>query len=124
MKPTLEIVKALTAARNLIATSDLAKNNHATNNYGAPVYIQSPDAQRFCIAGAIARVEGADVDKTGYLIVNKKVPALQYMVSVLGGTHLDAIDIAKFNDAPGRTKEDVVTFFDIIIAKAKADLKA
>lgn len=122
-KPTPEIVKTLTAARGLIAASDkLSKKAFAKNSRGKTVAIDSPDATSFCIAGAVARIDGVLPDETGYLVVEKS-RALKYMTSVLGGQHQDAMDIASFNDAPKTKKEDVLTFFDIIIAKAKADRK-
>jgi hypothetical protein len=121
MKPTKEIIQSLTKARNLIATHGLAKNTFARNRNGKSVDIHSPDAARFCIAGAIAHVEGYKPDETGYIGVTNRMKPFKYLIKAVDH---DSKAIVGFNDSRKTTAEDVVTFFDIIIAKAKSDLKA
>jgi hypothetical protein len=77
------------------------KNCCARDRNGRSVNPFSPEARSFCIEGAIRRAAGID-DRTAY----------QRFVPILAGhvaPHKNPFD---WNDASGRSQQDVVRFFE------------
>jgi hypothetical protein len=124
MKPTKEIVKTLKNARDLFTTHELCKGAYARNAKGKKVDTLSPDVASFCIAGAIARAEGLPVPEEQDGFYYDAIPQTIKYINSFHGESGDGITVSELNDRRSTTKEQVVTFFDILIAKAKSELKA
>lgn len=102
MKSTLDYLRE---GRALIATKGWTQGQFARDDRGAPVGPASPRATCFCGLGAILAVRAktlADLDA--------QAAAHEALRRTAGR------DFALFNDAPGRTVDDVLAKFDAAIA--------
>ena len=97
MSKTLEV---LVEARRLIAETGWTQNVLARDSASHPAHPSSDRACRFCSIGAIQRAEHT-------VNLGRITPARDVLRWVL-----DHNSIANFNDAPSRTKADVLAAFD------------
>ena len=87
----------LLAAADLIERTGWTQGSPAADEQGYPVRSHSAAACRFCVAEAIRRA------CPGYPNDNLDIAAMNLLER-----HLSTLDIPAWNDAPGRTKEEVV----------------
>lgn len=100
----------LKAVRALIAKG-WATGSFARSDQWEPVIVESPNAVCFCIAGAVLRVSGEE-DIAG----NPMVRSLSDTLGVCEGDQ--SRFLVAFNDAPGRSQDDVLALIDRAIEAA------
>ena len=84
----------------------------AARSGGDPVAPQSPLAERFCLTGACARWSwddgfGADDDDEYFTVEDELYDTIAHLLDVGHPT-----DLPKWNDAPGRTVEEVLAVLE------------
>lgn len=98
-------LKILRDARELLAKPNgWIQGSFARNKYGVATLIESSTACSFCAWGAVRRAS---------LLNGHDVP-VEYDVTGIPDTNF-----INFNDQPGRTKEEVLDYFDEIIKKVE-----
>jgi hypothetical protein len=97
--PKSQIKKALGVAATLIRTG-WTKFTKARTREGLPVAVNSRDAACFCAMGAIERACGDDA-----VLWTATERALKEFAGITR-------PVSYWNDAPGRTKEDVIQAFE------------
>jgi hypothetical protein len=102
------VVSVLERARALVANG-WSKETSARNENGFKVRWESPEAVQFCAGGALSR---ALMDETKTWS-QKLIGSL--MSSLL--KKLPPGSIANWNDKPERTKDEVLSLFDTLIAE-------
>lgn len=100
--------QVLIEARRLIEKPESRCTEHAAEDkYGHPVSVNSPDAVKFCIYGAIGR-----------FVTNYDVPSFLFRI-LDSGYNSSNWGIVQFND--NATHEEVLALFDRAIAAAPDD---
>ena len=74
------------------------QNAEALNEKEMPCYPTSPEAAKFCIAGAYRKVTGCGITPNCYLNIAARQEGFQ--------------DVVYLNDSPGTTKEKVIKFLE------------
>lgn len=95
-----EVIRVLDEAKQLIIEKGWAQGYYAKDAEGRLVDTMDPEACSFCIAGAISRVQRRSSHRTRTAVFD----------AVRAVTPNE--DIAAYNDAWGRTKEEVIDLFD------------
>lgn len=95
----------LVAAREILATKGWTQGVLARGAAGKPLAPHSPDATCFCVAGAMQLVTYHTADGEPHLYF----PAIRVLEK-----HVGMVD--KWNDTPGREKEEVLATLDMVIA--------
>lgn len=102
----MSVKETLQRAKQYIEQGWTQKAN-ARLAYGKEVNSLAPDAVSWCIGGAISRAMRCDEDYQTRWAFSAFVPNK---------------DIVAWNDAPERTKEEVLAKFDEVIASIKDDV--
>jgi len=83
---------------NLLETKGWCQEYYALDKFGSPVHEKTPEACHFCGLGALNRVTPLQLDGE-----------LWNIREIFGAVH--GVTIIKYNDAPGRTKAEVISAF-------------
>jgi hypothetical protein len=106
------IKEYLIATRYIIDNYGWCQNSYFKFKNGAPFWEEMKiDSQTFggsCLEGAINLVEAVD---------GLRIATINTIEQVLPD-HMSLRTLPYFNDAPGRTKEEVLAFLDTLIEKA------
>lgn len=108
-----EVIEGLKSARVLLENGWTTRQT-ARNSRGEGVSVYDPTACSFCVLGAVWRVGGyvsplgGDMEELVRRVIRARVPL---------GNHAPGT----YNDAEGRTKEEVLSVIDEAIELAKAE---
>lgn len=108
-----EVIEGLKSARILLENGWTA-GKAARNRRGESVGVFDPTACSFCVLGAVWRV-GGFVDPLGGCMEDLVRRVIRARVPL--GDHAPG----KYNDAEGRTKEEILSVIDEAIELAKAE---
>jgi hypothetical protein len=109
-------VELLREAKHLIAYSGWTQGCSARNLDRKPVAVSDPAAVAFCATGAIERAAYKNLDAAF-----DKGRVLHALAHGMGGNgvHSATESVIQFNDALGRTVDQVLTMYDRAIAWAE-----
>jgi hypothetical protein len=99
----------LTNARALIAKG-WTQGHYARMASGYPCHENSQRAVSWCLVGAVCRA--------GEIYLRQALDAVEYLREIIGDPDLPLI--GNWNDAPGRTQEEVLALLDRAIAACEA----
>lgn len=94
--------KVVKRAIQLLETKGWCQGHEALTLLDIPVHALHPEAACFCIMGAIRR---------GIKDVGAKKDTI-YDISFQLGTFIDMLDVTRFNDTEGRTKEEIIALLE------------
>lgn len=99
------------------------QGSEAKDKKGADVFPQTKGAVKFCLIGAVHRVDGPK-EKEGTAIIEEAIAELYPQHAETshmwpGGTEIIEVDIPSFNDAEQTKKKDVLKVLDKAIEFAK-----
>jgi hypothetical protein len=106
-----DLIETLEGAKNLLLTKGWTQGVMARNAGGSPTPCQWEDAACFCIMGAISRASEGDDDSPGFKAIGAFVGSYRRQ-------------IAGWNDAPGRTLDEVIAVLNRAIADARQQTEA
>ncbi len=102
-----EVVKVLERAKELLNEKGWCQGDLAKGAHGEAVDLLDPHAAAFCLVGAIrCQRETTSMDA--------RLSAAIHLANVVGRLREDWLTVPDYNDAPGRTKEEIME----VIAKA------
>lgn len=107
-----EVVKVLERAKELLNEKGWCQGDLAKGAHGEVVDLLDPQAAAFCLVGAIR----CQRDGTS---TNARLSAGIYLANVVGCLRGDWLTVPDYNDAPGRTKEEIMEVLTKAIELAK-----
>lgn len=110
---TAPAADGLREARRLLAEVGWTQHESARNAAGRVVYFNDPSVTCFCISGAMAK-------SSGMHMAWNEFEGWDLLRRVLIKNPVGPFDPIDWNDAPGRTKAEVLDLFDRAIALAEA----
>lgn len=113
-----EVVKVLERAKELLNEKGWCQGELAKGEHGESVDLLDPRAASFCLLGAIR----CQRETTS---VNARISAGIHLASAVGSLRTDWLTVPDYNDAPGRTKEEIMEVLTkaIELAKEAGDVK-
>ncbi len=109
------VINMLTEAESLLTKKGWTQQTFARDEFGVPTYTYAESACSFCLRGALLVAAKMYSVNTRYDVEHRLHQAL---AKVLSGADFAAyiegrVDVVSYNDAPGRTREDVLNLVDI-----------
>ena len=111
-RPASPVVNLLVRAHNLLVTKGWTQGCNARTAIGRASLAQSPDAASFCAVGSIAAADWRRGSETFEMAMRL------FGVTICGSNSIDTITL--WNDAPERTKREVLAAFRAAISAARA----
>lgn len=109
-----EVVKVLERAKELLNEKGWCQGDLAKGAHGESVDLLDPRAASFCLVGAIrCQRETTSMDA--------RLSAGIHLANVVGCLRGDWLTVPDYNDAPGRTKEEIMEVLSKAIELAKQE---
>lgn len=115
-----QVVKILRAAKNLLETKGWTQGSFARNEQGNTCFMNDSEASCFCSRGAIYKVSSEFLERNSPIVFDAE-RALRRAMESNSPASSGTCGIVIYNDAPERTKEEVLLKFAEAIAEEEKE---
>lgn len=117
-----DVIETLKSAKSLIETKGHTKGAFARNSAGEGTHYADADLTRFCAVGAMKRAASERFDNAYGEDFHEYTDLSQAAADYFENSYDGDLDIPHWNDAPTRTREEVLHTFSLAIQMAESDL--